>query len=194
LCGIGGGGGGRGGTAKFELPSLRHVVHQTASPEESSTLLESLHHTLLSMTLSLATIPFLPASVFQNPSIALCFTIDIHKVYEPPERLSQARVLRLGVRSVLEDDTFLKEEAKVLKENWPSRIETSARLETLILPYPSTYIKAPYGGETCLEGILEVCRRRKIRVIYDERFLSRAFWDGASRWFIRDSEERQGCR
>ncbi|GAA5977605.1 hypothetical protein JCM5350_002290 [Sporobolomyces pararoseus] len=170
---------------RFDLPSLRHLVHRNINVREvtgNHFFLKHVARDLVSISVSVRI--SLPDSILNNPSISRRYFADVLQVPPPISQIETAHVLHLNTTALV----WTRIDNSVVKhiEDWINLLDVSVRPQFLLLDKVNVaqmYMKSIRKLEDC-------CQRRGIEVVWEELgSISPTFKFGSAR-FLRWSEER----
>jgi hypothetical protein len=180
---------------RFKLPSLRHLLYSPYKKPLSTgdiRLFNLIVKTLVSVTCDLATFPFLPRSIRSSSSVSFCFSARLYDLDRSSTQLIATKHLRLWYDQ-LESEEIGEEQMEQDVEQlgiWTELIDGAPLLETFVLHPHEAGIEHPSLLECARKGLLEVCQRRGVKVIWQERPYIDGFWDEVTPYFIRMVERR----
>jgi len=186
-----------GGGPRFDLPSIRHLYYYPSEgPFRSidTQLLDTVSTTLVSLTCGLDISQLLPRSFTSTPSIAFCHDAEAFEDDPDSTDLVDTKHLRL-CWPMLDDKDIQEGLVRNVKqvELWTEVVDAVTRLETLILCHNKVNIIYPPPLERAIKDLLDVCQRRGIRVIWEERAHLFNFSDSVCSLFIRLAEDRRAA-
>jgi hypothetical protein len=183
------------GVPRFSLPSLQYLHYASFNypldPEEIH-FLNDVTSTLSSVSWDLTDAQILPPSIATNRSIAVCFDAEVDDTTSRHLRLlTQVEHLRVWYHKLEEGFRAedLDEQIRRLKP-WTTLIDEAPRLETLILYGGEKVITQHQKLEEAIQELVAVCRRRQIKVIWQECTRADGFWDLLCPSFLRMAKER----
>jgi hypothetical protein len=184
-----------GGGPHFDLPSLRHLVYSPSNhpiPDHELRLLDTVASNLISLTCDLHVAPLLPNSITSNPLISTIH--DVESFANPLDwtDITNVKYLRFWYDRPCDEyrpTVYQVEQLKICTK----LVNDAPTLETLILHPGKTNFILDYSHRDAMNDLLDVCDRRGIGVIWEERADLWNFSEESSPSFIKLAEDRRAA-